>query len=273
MILDQRDQVANECYNFVEETLNKGDSILVHSVKGQSRACTILAVCIMRRYRWSLLKTLEFLNSRRPDLEIRAAFIHQLTAYENRLVSQGMGPKTSKWTEVNDKSNEFENEELLLRNTYLNAQMGPFADFSAATGANKATKLKWADSDSREKKPLASVIGEEESSNCPFPAATATPIIKKQNDTEEKIVAIKEEKSNNIVKQSNVSKKEMIASKSNDTNPQRQKKVQIQDNINAHHSEQPKLVNANKSTKLVPKPRPNQAQIKPKYNNFIDPGI
>jgi hypothetical protein len=29
----------------------------------------------MRKYRWTLLKTLEFLNSRRPDLEIRINFI------------------------------------------------------------------------------------------------------------------------------------------------------------------------------------------------------
>ena len=39
----------------------------------------------MRKYKWSLLKSLEFLNSRRPDLEIRATFIHQLSAYEQRL--------------------------------------------------------------------------------------------------------------------------------------------------------------------------------------------
>jgi hypothetical protein len=30
----------------------------------------------MQKYKWALLKTLEFLNSRRPELEIRATFIH-----------------------------------------------------------------------------------------------------------------------------------------------------------------------------------------------------
>jgi len=29
----------------------------------------------MRKYNWSMIKTLEFLNSRRPDLEIRVTFI------------------------------------------------------------------------------------------------------------------------------------------------------------------------------------------------------
>lgn len=75
----------------------------------------------MRKYKWSLLKTLEFLNSRRPDLEIRATFIHQLSAYENRLYKNGCGPKTSKWTEISDENCYMESEELLLRNTFMNA--------------------------------------------------------------------------------------------------------------------------------------------------------
>ena len=31
---------------------------------------------------------------------MRASFIHQLSTYESRLVKSGMGPKTSKWTEI-----------------------------------------------------------------------------------------------------------------------------------------------------------------------------
>ena len=38
-----------------------------------------------------MLKTLEFLNSRRPELEIKASFITQLTDYENRLSATGLG--------------------------------------------------------------------------------------------------------------------------------------------------------------------------------------
>jgi len=168
--LDQKDQVADECFAFIEEAILKGDSVLVHSVKGQSRACTVLATYVMRKYRWALLKTLEFLNSRRPDLEIKAAFIHQLTAFENRLIGRNLGPKTSKWTEVFDKTiNDFENEELLLRNTYLNAQMGPFADFSAA-GAKpneKPPKIKWVDETTKNQKNLATLIEFKDTENSP----------------------------------------------------------------------------------------------------------
>lgn len=74
----------------------------MHSIRGQSRAASVLAVYFMRKYRWSLFKTLEFLNSRRPDLEIRASFINQLSEYERRLQQQGLGPKTGGWNEIDE---------------------------------------------------------------------------------------------------------------------------------------------------------------------------
>lgn len=83
----------------------------------------------MQKYRWSLYKTLEFLNSRRPDLEIRAAFVSQLADFEQKLIQQNRGPQTINWNEVADKNivlnqDEFHpDEELLLRNTFLNAHL------------------------------------------------------------------------------------------------------------------------------------------------------
>ena len=75
LLFDQTDRTTNEIFNFIEEAMEQYESILVHSVRGQSRASCVIASYLMRKYRWSLLKTLEFLNSRRPELEIRATFI------------------------------------------------------------------------------------------------------------------------------------------------------------------------------------------------------
>lgn len=41
-----------------------------------------------------------------------------------------MGPKTQRWTELSDNNIHIENEELILRNTYLNSQMAPLVDLS-----------------------------------------------------------------------------------------------------------------------------------------------
>lgn len=84
----------------------------------------------MQKFKWSLYKTLEFLNSRRPDLEIRASFVSQLADFEQKLIAQNRGPQTANWNEVADKDvalnkdKFYPDEELILRNTFLNAQLG-----------------------------------------------------------------------------------------------------------------------------------------------------
>lgn len=99
----------------------------------------------MRKYSWSLLKTLEFLNSRRPDLEIRATFIHQLSAYEARLQKEHKLPITSKWDEISNPKVNIECEELVLRNTFMNAQMGPLADLKNHNNDNQKQFIRWLD--------------------------------------------------------------------------------------------------------------------------------
>lgn len=141
---------TNEIFEFIEETLEKSESVLVHSARGQSRASAAIAIYLMNRYKWTLLKTLEYLNSRRPDLEIRASFIQQLNIYESYLNRTGNGPKTQDWNEISENTFYIENEELLLRNTFLNARMGPLVDYNnnqynQMSKHKKREKIVWAD--------------------------------------------------------------------------------------------------------------------------------
>jgi hypothetical protein len=55
----------------------------------------------MKKYNWTLYKTLEYLNSRRPDLEIRASFFYQLNALETKL-SKLTSRRTASWNELSD---------------------------------------------------------------------------------------------------------------------------------------------------------------------------
>ena len=130
----------------MEEAIENQESVLVQSMKAQNRACFVIAAFIMRRFRWSLLKTLEFVNSRRPDLEMRPSFLQQLSMFENRLYQKGLGAKTSRWTELSDNTFHLENEEWILRNTYLNSQMAPLVDLSGVNLAeDKNFKIRWTD--------------------------------------------------------------------------------------------------------------------------------
>lgn len=124
ILFDVQDRVADQIFDFIDVAAEQTESVLIHSVRGQSRASCVLATYLMRKYRWSLLKTLEFMNSRRPDLEIRVNFIQQLSDFENRLKHRGCGPQTKKWNELGTESDFLESEELLLRNTFLNSKTG-----------------------------------------------------------------------------------------------------------------------------------------------------
>jgi hypothetical protein len=53
----------------------------------------------MMKFRWTLLKSLEFVNSRRPNLEIRASFLQQLSAWERRTLQPR---RTDRWDELFD---------------------------------------------------------------------------------------------------------------------------------------------------------------------------
>ena len=85
----------------------------------------------MRKYNWSMIKTLEFLNSRRPELEIRVTFIRQLGEYEQRLSARNFGPMTVGWNNLAHKNQYLESEELLLRNTFMNAKPKQRVDLNA----------------------------------------------------------------------------------------------------------------------------------------------
>ena len=128
--------------------------MLVHSVRGQSRSSCVLASYLMRKYNWSMIKTLEFLNSRRPDLEIRVTFIRQLGEYEQRLSARNLGPMTVTWTDIAQKNSYLESEELLLRNTFLNAKPKQRVDLNAPPNQTRPM-LQWVDFASRGNRKLA----------------------------------------------------------------------------------------------------------------------
>lgn len=75
ILFDTQNRVTDQIFEFVNAAAERSQSVLVHSVRGQSRSSCVLATFLMRKYNWSMIKTLEYLNSRRPDLEIRVTFI------------------------------------------------------------------------------------------------------------------------------------------------------------------------------------------------------
>ena len=50
-----------------------------------------------------------------------------MSEFESRLKRKTNGAQTSKWDELSDVNKFLESDELMLRNTFLNAQSGPIA--------------------------------------------------------------------------------------------------------------------------------------------------
>lgn len=102
-----------------------------------------------------MLKTLEFLNSRRPDLEIRGTFIQQLQQFESRLSQRGMGPLSYNFSEQSFKGKGFpkdlQEEEMIIRHTFLNSQQGQIVQYKGLDPKNrKEPTLKWIDNHTSE---------------------------------------------------------------------------------------------------------------------------
>ena len=74
----------------------------------------------MQRYRWGLIKTLEFLNAKKPGLEMTASILKELLAYEQKLENDEIGFLSKDWTQFYEQGINF-NEETLLVNSYKNS--------------------------------------------------------------------------------------------------------------------------------------------------------
>ncbi|KAL4464127.1 hypothetical protein ABPG74_006064 [Tetrahymena malaccensis] len=147
IIIDENNENISLIYEFMSRAYENCESVLVCSVRGQSRALTVITAFLMKRYQWSLYKTLEYMNSKRADFEIRATFLKQLLSYEQKLFGQKGCSRNWK-----DDHQHPDQEASLVRNTYVNSQMISLEsrDFFMRSLASReyntgprTTKLKW----------------------------------------------------------------------------------------------------------------------------------
>jgi protein-tyrosine phosphatase len=84
-ILDEDDCVINEIFEFIEDAVQQGQGVLVQSFNGHSRSVCVMAAFLMRRHKWSVHETLEYIHFRCPAINPNVGFLRQLQEYEQRL--------------------------------------------------------------------------------------------------------------------------------------------------------------------------------------------
>ena len=114
-LFSPNDEIVDKILLFIRESYLKGEGLLIHSVKGKDRCCLVVIIYLMKKYYWSVNKCIDYLKSKKEDIEIEPYFIQQLISYEERL-SKITNIKTINWNDVTFK----DNDEKLLRNTYIN---------------------------------------------------------------------------------------------------------------------------------------------------------
>ena len=115
ILFDSNDQIIEKILYFIAQALSRGEGLLIISLKGKDRCCIIVVIYLMRKYNWSVDKCIEYIKSKKEDIEIEPYFIKQLKEYEARL-SKINGVTTNNWNELSNNNND----ENLLRNTYVN---------------------------------------------------------------------------------------------------------------------------------------------------------
>lgn len=141
VILDPSDKVVNDVFNFVEEALEQGDGVLIHSFFGGSRSVCLITAYLMKKYRWNMKKTLEFLKAKQIEIEMKPNFTQQLSSYELRLAAKTEGSLSLDWEAVSEGAGDA--EQHLLRNTYLNITAKAPIDLRPTPP--RTYKLQWSD--------------------------------------------------------------------------------------------------------------------------------
>ena len=116
ILFDIKDELSDKILEFIDTALYIGEGVLAHSLNGKNRVCIIVIIYLMKKYKWSLYKSMEYLKTKKNDVDIPNYFYNQLENFQKRLIQRGELRRDIPW--------EFENlideEEKLLRNTFLN---------------------------------------------------------------------------------------------------------------------------------------------------------
>lgn len=113
-IFDRKNNAINMIINFIEEAMEEGQSVLVHSMHGKSRAGCVILAYLMKKYSWSLQKSFDYVVSKKDSFKIKSNFMSQLTQLEKRIM-QNQNLSTG-WLSASNQ------DDLVMLNTFKNVK-------------------------------------------------------------------------------------------------------------------------------------------------------
>ena len=106
---------------FIRKAQEAGDCVLVYCNDGQNRSLCIVVAYLMRRFNWSFFKSLEFLDAKRPNLQIKRAYFDGLKLFGSEFERERK--LTNDWSSSHSfASAALRAEEMVMVNTFRNSR-------------------------------------------------------------------------------------------------------------------------------------------------------
>eukprot|EP00672_Neobodo_designis_P017644 CAMPEP_0174839422 /NCGR_PEP_ID=MMETSP1114-20130205/8029_1 /TAXON_ID=312471 /ORGANISM="Neobodo designis, Strain CCAP 1951/1" /LENGTH=368 /DNA_ID=CAMNT_0016073543 /DNA_START=74 /DNA_END=1177 /DNA_ORIENTATION=- len=116
VMFDSADRNVDSAVRFIDKALEAGECVLIHSFFGVSRSCALAAAYLMVKYGWTVDNTLQFMGMAHQDMAIKPYFLRQLRTFAKRHeVAVDVFD-----TRVDDGHFALDNEQWMLRNTFIN---------------------------------------------------------------------------------------------------------------------------------------------------------
>lgn len=81
-------QFARKVFRFIEEAVNQCSTCLVISFKNKCATVVICLIYLLLKYKWDLKVALQFINSRKIDIEITKLIIKNLSQIQNKVAEE-----------------------------------------------------------------------------------------------------------------------------------------------------------------------------------------
>ena len=159
ILFDGKDLIAERIVQFIDNSFIEGEGLLAHSFKGQNRVCIVVLIYLMKKYKWSLNKSLDYLKSKKNDVEIVPYFYIQLVKFEERLRKRGELSNDIPWPStylLKDK------DETLICNTYMNGLPSEKDNDQNNNKVKMVRHIIWNDENPSQKGPLEIVDREHD---------------------------------------------------------------------------------------------------------------
>ena len=142
-LFDPEYVVADEIENFIDDSIKANEGLLIYSKRGTCRSCIIIIIYFMKKYNWSLQKSMEYLKIKKPDMLIPYYFVNQLSNYEEKL---NTSEKSVNWFGAKHKD---ENEEI-ISNTFVNCYLIKYLPVKLNSHFKKNKHVGWDKNDKKD---------------------------------------------------------------------------------------------------------------------------